>query len=174
MSTRCKRLPRGLEAFDRLVPKLINNFERRLRFEPRFEPKSLPAPPGPRGQWTLSAIQDHFGCPQAGYTLTLLDEWDAYGTYWKTAVMTPAMKKMPCSAFWSLPAIKLKFPSLSLLGQWWGLVAISNIEVERFFAAMRARDNPLQRSMSLATLKATLSAAHNSEFIEEAIKALCD
>jgi len=121
----------GLAAYDRLVPKLLDNYRRRLRFEPRFAPESLPAPPGPRGQWTLPTIQDYFGCPQAGYTLKLLDEWDAYSVFWNSAAMTPQMKKIPCSVFWSLPTIKQKYPALSLLGQWWGLVSVSKFTVER-------------------------------------------
>ena len=163
---------RGCAAYDRLVPHLLDIYRRRLRFEPRFEPELLPAPSGPRGQWTLEAIRNHFGCPQAGYTLRLLHEWDAYCAYWKTAAMTSSMKNMSCSAFWSLASMKLKFPSLSLLGQWWGLVSISNVTVERLFGKMRARDGPLQRTMSLATLKATLSAVHNRVFVDDAIAAL--
>ena len=52
---------RGCAAYDRLVPHLLDIYRRHLRFEPRFEPELLPAPPEPRGQWTLEAIRNHFG-----------------------------------------------------------------------------------------------------------------
>ena len=37
---------------------------------------------------------------------------------------------------------------------------------------MRARDSPLQRTMSLATLKATLSAVPYRAFVHDAVAAL--
>jgi len=56
--------------------------------------------------------------------------------------MTPLMKKMPFST------IIMNFLVLSELGQWWGLVYISNIAVERFLNKMRNRYSHLQWTMS--------------------------